>query len=153
MSLNEEIQMSLLVFVQRKNIKNCAFGELKDLFFEAYPQYQDSKYYHSLYRALQNLCKSKHVSIDKSTSPFKYSSNSASVKNTNSIEDLNGEMGKINFSIYALNCDLFWYRKYIKEFPNLSKEINLEIESANKQLYSLYSKKKVLKKIITHLKS
>lgn len=152
MSLNEEIQMSLLVFLKNAKISDCEFGQIKEKFLNNNPQYQKNNYYHYLYRALQNLCKEGYMSIDKSKSPFKYSSNlTQHVKDNNLISELKVEMGKINFSIYSLNCDLFWYEKYKDRFPNISKEINLDIEDANKKLHSMYSKKKVLKRIMTHL--
>lgn len=152
MSLNEEIQMSLLVFIQSKVIKNCEFQSLKELFFAEYPQYRDSTYYHQLYRSLQKLCKKGYITVDKSKSPFKYSSKEISrIRNIPLINELRSEVGSLNFTIYTLNCELFWYSKYIEKYPNLTSEIKLDIEKVNKQLYSVSSHKKVLNNIINHL--
>lgn len=140
--------------MRSKEIKNCEFASLKEQFVVDYPQYEDNKYYHYLYRSLQNLSKTGQVIIDKSNSPFKYSTNvTYKAKHTSLIGELRAEIGNLNFTMYNIKCELFWYSKYKTKFPDLSKEIKLDIDKLNKQFYSINSHKKVILKIIDHLKS
>lgn len=157
MSLNYELNYSLIVYLSNIELKNSEFKIIYKGFTKAYPSFSADVYYQHIYRTVRNLADCGLLSVQQFNYFCKYTSNYSSEElynfllrkgiKLNFATELNNEANKLHINLEKMRLEIIFFDKYIKEFPLLKDTILKVKENSEQQLFYLESQINVLNKI------
>lgn len=157
MSLNHELNYSLIVYLSDIELKKSEFKTIYKGFIKAYPDFSADVYYQNIYRIIRNLVDSNLLIVEQFNYFCKYTSNYSSAELYNfllskgvefNIETkLSNEVSKLKNNLEKMRLEIIFFDKYIKEFPLLKDTILKVKENSEQQLTYLESQINVLNKI------
>lgn len=157
MSLNHELNYSLIVYLSDIELKNSEFKTIYKGFIKAYPKFSADFYYQNIYRIIRCLVDSNLLIVQQFNYLCKYTSNYSSAELYNFLlskgvefnidTKLSDEVSKLNNNLEKMRLEIIFFDKYIKEFPLLKDTILKVKESSELQLVSLESQINALNKI------
>ena len=157
MSLNHELNYSLIVYLSDIELKKSEFKTIYKGFIKTYPEFSADFYYQNIYRIIRCLVDSNLLIVQQFNYLCKYTSNYSSAELYNFLlskgvefnidTKLSDEVSKLNNNLEKMRLEIIFFDKYIKEFPLLKDTILKVKESSELQLVSLESQINVLNKI------
>lgn len=157
MSLNHELNYSLIVYLSKIKLNNDEFKVIYTGFTKAYPKFSANIYYQYIYRVVRNLTNCGLLDVKQFHYCCQYTSNYGSEELYNFLlkkgikldfaTELNNEMIKLHTNLEKMRLEIIFFDKYVKEYPLLKDTILKVKEDSQQQLVYLESQINVLNKI------